>query len=241
MARLLGLTSYDLKTYLALVEGGPSTAKDLAQRAGVPFSKIYSVLNKLSKMGFVDVDNSRRPEVFHAKSPMDVFSSIMRGLESYINSIRPLIDSLQLMYEATHVGKMSAHGEVMYVARGLDNARELMLRVATEDNLDVAMPYRDALDYRMLSRIEDVSLNHEVRLLISSDMVDIAKELPPRISVRIKGKMFGGGVIGGGGVVLVLKHGEEYLSLYSRQDYIVDVARIYFNHLWREAEAYVRN
>ncbi|WP_243666850.1 hypothetical protein [Vulcanisaeta sp. JCM 16159] len=88
--------------------------------------------------------------------------------------------------------------------------------------------------------IEDISRNNETRLLVSRDIIHHIKDLPPRIHIRVRDKLFGGGFIGIGGVVLIIKHGIDYISLYSRQDYIIDIAKTYFNNLWNDAEVFQR-
>ena len=240
LARLVGLTSYDIKAYIALVENGPLTARDVAIKAGIPSSKIYSVLHKLYRSGYVEIDDKRRPELFYAVSPLDVFSRIMQRFTDYVNSTKPLIDSLQLMYESAYKGRVTAQSELLYVVRGLDSTKELIMKSMSYGNLDIATPYMELLDHRILSMIEEVSRNNEVRLLVSQDLINHVKDLPPRIHIRVRDKLFGGGFVGVGGVVLVIKHGTDYISLYSRQDYIVDIAKTYFNYLWNGSEAIQR-
>jgi sugar-specific transcriptional regulator TrmB len=43
----LGLTSYEIKVYLSLLEAGSMTASNISKKSGVPYSKIYEVLNSL--------------------------------------------------------------------------------------------------------------------------------------------------------------------------------------------------
>jgi len=35
---------------------------------------------------------------------------------------------------------------------------------------------------------------------------------------------------------LAIQYGADYLSLYSTQEYIIEIARTYFETLWRESE-----
>ncbi|ADY00608.1 transcriptional regulator, TrmB [Vulcanisaeta moutnovskia 768-28] len=240
LARLIGLTSYDIKTYIALVENGPLTARDVAIKASIPSSKVYSVLHKLYRLGYVEIDDKRRPELFYAVSPLDVFSRIMQRFTDYVNSTKPLIDSLQLIYESVYKGKVTAQSELLYVVRGLDSTKELIMKSMGYGSLDIATPYIELLDHRILSMVEEVSRNNEVRLLVSQEIIDYIKDLPPRIHIRIRDKLFGGGFVGIGGVVLVIKHGMDYISLYSRQDYITDIAKTYFNYLWNSSEVLQR-
>lgn len=48
-----GLTSYETKVYLALVELGESTTGEILKKAGIHSGKIYQILESLKKKGFV--------------------------------------------------------------------------------------------------------------------------------------------------------------------------------------------
>jgi HTH-type transcriptional regulator, sugar sensing transcriptional regulator len=45
----LGLTTFEAKAYLALLEGGNVTGYELSKQSGIPSSKVYSVINSLLK------------------------------------------------------------------------------------------------------------------------------------------------------------------------------------------------
>lgn len=47
----LGLTSYEIKVYVALLESGSMNASEMSKKSSVPYSKIYDVLNSLEEKG----------------------------------------------------------------------------------------------------------------------------------------------------------------------------------------------
>jgi sugar-specific transcriptional regulator TrmB len=51
----VGLTQYEAKAYLALLNTHLSTATKVAEKSGVPRTKIYSVLEALKHKGWVRV------------------------------------------------------------------------------------------------------------------------------------------------------------------------------------------
>jgi len=57
--RRLGLNQYESKTYLALSQAGSSTATELSDSAGIPRPRVYDVLAKLEKKGFVVINPGR--------------------------------------------------------------------------------------------------------------------------------------------------------------------------------------
>jgi sugar-specific transcriptional regulator TrmB len=64
----LGLTEYEAKAYVSLVEKGISTAGDLSALSEIPHSKIYEVLMRLEKRKFVETQKGR-PILFKAVKP----------------------------------------------------------------------------------------------------------------------------------------------------------------------------
>jgi sugar-specific transcriptional regulator TrmB len=55
----LGLTSYETKVYLSLLETGSMTASNISKKSSVPYSKIYEVLNSLEDKGWLEIDSAR--------------------------------------------------------------------------------------------------------------------------------------------------------------------------------------
>ena len=69
-SRVLGLNSYEVKIWAALLSRGVSTAGELSDIANVPRSRSYDVLESLEKKGFVVV-KSRKPMKYFAVSPFE--------------------------------------------------------------------------------------------------------------------------------------------------------------------------
>ncbi|MCD6470699.1 TrmB family transcriptional regulator, partial [Candidatus Bathyarchaeota archaeon] len=55
----MGLTEYEIRAYLHLLKYGLLTASRLSEMAGIPYSKIYEVLNSLERKGWVKSQESR--------------------------------------------------------------------------------------------------------------------------------------------------------------------------------------
>jgi len=71
--REMGLPEYEAATYVGLLDGGTSTAKEVAERAGVPQSRVYDVLDSLNTKGFVVVQEGR-PKKFGPVDPNQAVS-----------------------------------------------------------------------------------------------------------------------------------------------------------------------
>ena len=68
--RELGLTEYEARAYLALVAHGELTAREVSQASGVPYSKIYGVLEGLRERGWVGFKPGR-PKLYFARPPSE--------------------------------------------------------------------------------------------------------------------------------------------------------------------------
>ena len=95
----LGLTTYEIKVYLSLLDIGSITASDISKKSGVPYSKIYEVLNTLEDKGWLESDSSR-PQKFFPKSPLTALEAMRMRIENGIKENENLIVSeLMPMYK----------------------------------------------------------------------------------------------------------------------------------------------
>jgi sugar-specific transcriptional regulator TrmB len=83
----VGLTQYEAKAYLALLNTHLSTATKIAEKSGVPRTKIYSVLEALKHKGWVRV-YSGVPLLFKAIEPLTVFEKVKGDLETFLQSVQ---------------------------------------------------------------------------------------------------------------------------------------------------------
>ncbi|MGH7146197.1 MAG: TrmB family transcriptional regulator [Planctomycetota bacterium] len=87
----LGLTEYQAKAYLALLEHHPVTGYELAKRSGIPRSKIYEVLDRLQTDQLVMSLQKEGQAVFEPVPPKQ---ALARLKEHYLALIRGLDDDL---------------------------------------------------------------------------------------------------------------------------------------------------
>ncbi len=83
----VGLTEYEAKAYLALLNTHLSTATQVSEKSGVPRTKIYSVLEVLQNKGWVRV-YSGVPLLFKAVPPLTVFEKVKGDLEKFLESVQ---------------------------------------------------------------------------------------------------------------------------------------------------------
>ena len=91
----IGLTMYEAQAYVTLTSLISSTATEIAEKSGIPRSKIYDVLKGLDEKNFIEVEDGR-PLTYIAKSPVEVLS---REKERINTEIEDTISRLTNIYE----------------------------------------------------------------------------------------------------------------------------------------------
>ncbi|NLE03210.1 MAG: TrmB family transcriptional regulator, partial [Crenarchaeota archaeon] len=79
----IGLTEYESRAYIKLVEKGPSTAGNISKLTSIPYSKIYEVLLRLEKKGIIETQKGR-PIIFKAIKPSIAIKEIETQLKNKI-------------------------------------------------------------------------------------------------------------------------------------------------------------
>jgi sugar-specific transcriptional regulator TrmB len=85
--RRVGLTEYEAKAYLALLNTHLSTATQVSEKSGVPRTKMYSVLEALRDKGWVRV-YSGVPLLFKAVQPLKVFEKAKEDYAELLDSVK---------------------------------------------------------------------------------------------------------------------------------------------------------
>lgn len=87
----IGLTEYEAKAYMGLLNVHLSTATQLSEKSGVPRTKIYSVLEALAQKGWVKI-YSGIPLLFKAVDPHKVFEKIKEDYTEFMESVEATLN-----------------------------------------------------------------------------------------------------------------------------------------------------
>jgi len=87
----VGLTEYEAKAYLALLNTHLSTATQASEKSGVPRTKIYSVLESLRNKGWVRA-YSGVPLLFKAVEPLSVFEKVKGDYALFLESVQSTLN-----------------------------------------------------------------------------------------------------------------------------------------------------
>ncbi len=239
--RDFGLTEYEVKTYVALVESGPLAASELSTAAGVPYSKIYEILGNLERKGWVETEQGR-PTKYYPKAPTMALESSRERIESALrNSQGEAVSELQPLYEKKGVQEKPD----IWIVRGqnniLDKIRESVERTRRE--LLVAMPVVPAQVLSLATPLLSMTKDRGVRVSImlpASTGRETLRAIRGLAEVRVREQMFGGGIISDSNQIILLL-GEEpemglTLAISSEHLGLVHFGKSYFEYLWENSK-----
>lgn len=94
----LNLSGYEAKVYEFLVRIGPSTARNISTSCGVPRTKVYEVLRKLTEQKMV-FEIPSNPKLFMASPPSELFKNFLNLYETIVGDFHAVALHLQKIYE----------------------------------------------------------------------------------------------------------------------------------------------
>jgi len=236
----IGLTEYEARAYLSLLEKGVMTAGQLSEYANVPYSKIYETLNSLERKGWIETERGR-PSRYYPKSPSEALGAVKLRLEDMAKFWeQAVLNELQPLYEKREIREKPD----IWILRGefntLAKLQEMLGKAKSE--LMIAAPVITKALARAIAPILTHLQSTGVRIMImvSKDVKEWNIEnIANVLEVRVRNHMFGGGVIVDGKEAILLL-GEEKHSLVIWSDHVglVKFAKDYFQYLWNSSEAY---
>ena len=237
----LGLTGYEIKAYVTLLKDGSMTAQDLSNKSGVPYSKVYEVLDKLEEKGWVEADSSR-PTKFYPKSPTSALEATRLRFEDQLKRNEEIVkDELMSLYEKTGIKEKPE----IWVLRGIFNisARVKEIMSNSKEELLIALPSIAEDLAKPLQPLLRMLYEKGVKIYVlaaenTSD--DVIKALSRVSNVRLKDSMFGGGVISDSKEVIILlasdSRSSDALAIWAEHVGLARFAKEYFQYLWRDAK-----
>src|SRR6266853_3510649 len=94
-----GLTEYEAKVYVSLVESGSQAASELSRTASIPYSMIYEILGNLERKGWVETEQGRPSKYFPKPPSTALESSRVRMENTLMSSQKEAMSELQPVYE----------------------------------------------------------------------------------------------------------------------------------------------
>ncbi len=115
----LGLNKYEAKVYLTLIGEGISTAKNISDITGIPYGKVYEIINSLAGKGFCSILPSK-PMKCQAVSPKKAIDKSKENMqEKYKKLENHVLTELEPMF--TESKKFMEPKGVFWIINGRAN------------------------------------------------------------------------------------------------------------------------
>ncbi len=240
----IGLTSYEIKTFSALLKTGELTASDLSQKSGVPYSKIYEVLGTLEEKSWIGSDDSR-PTKYFAKSPSTGLETTKQKIESdFLQNQNIILNELVPLYEKSGISEKPD----IWVLSGAINITAKILEMvdACRNEVLIALPEAgEELVRQALPKLRSLHDKGVDITILTSDKID--KESVTAIkrvaTVKIKQGLFGGGIISDKRYVVILLGPEtvgegstDIVAIWADHAGLAGFARQYFEYLLKDSK-----
>lgn len=89
----LGLTEYGARSYIALLQLGTGTAREISETADVPRTRVYDAIDQLQDEGLVDVQHAS-PKVFKPVARETALRHFQEKYDDLIEQLMPLLQDL---------------------------------------------------------------------------------------------------------------------------------------------------
>jgi len=149
----LGLNRYEARVYLSLVSEGVTTAKTVSGITGIPYGKVYEVIDSLARKGFVQVLPTK-PAKYRAISPQEsvdkikrstqeklqrIESTLLQHLEPVFNKNKKLMDSQNNFWILN--GRSTINQKMQELVENAQKNVCIMTTAAGLERLKVMMPH----------------------------------------------------------------------------------------------------
>jgi sugar-specific transcriptional regulator TrmB len=233
----LGLTEYEARAYTGLVSVGPTGAGELSDTSNVPYSRIYDVLSKLERKGWIEVQ-SGRPTRYNAKSPSEALRlAQIEHEQEFKEASETILKELEPIYEQ----KAEMKKPDIWVIRGTRNLigkiGEMFARAQIEILITIPILTKELAELQNFFPLLEAK-NLKLRML-TSKKGRFAKKLRsvPNLEIRYREPLFGGGIIvDSREVLLVLGDARERLGIWSDEVGLTKFAKEYFEYLWKDSK-----
>ncbi|ARS90499.1 TrmB family transcriptional regulator [Natrarchaeobaculum aegyptiacum] len=196
--RDLGLSEYEARAYRALLNTGPTTAKELSRASDVPMGRIYDVLNSIEQYNLVRSQTASRPKKYVAVEPATALDRLLedkkRELEEKVDQYESIVDDLSDELDAAD----PVEEQFWTAAVGPEETTDLLLeRLAAADDHIVMVaadpvPERDmqAVSEEVYAQLDDaLDRGVSVDVLMTRKMVaSLSERVGERYRTQLQGR-----------------------------------------------------
>lgn len=128
----LGFTKYEILAYWSLLVYGPSTAREISKRTGIPYNRVYDTIALLKSRGFVN-EIRGSPKVYVAFSPRVAFLRFEKELDDLKERLEREVQAAKVEEVRAGIWRTASLDEAIEMAKELiGNAKNEVVLVAPE-------------------------------------------------------------------------------------------------------------
>jgi sugar-specific transcriptional regulator TrmB len=236
----LGMSDYEIKAYVSLLQYGAQTAAEVSRFSTVPYSKVYEVLGRLESKGWVESDVSR-PSRYFPKPPDVALQSYRLQRENEYRTYEEMITAeLMPVYEKRGIKERPE----VWIVKGefniIGKVNEMITNCRSE--LMIALPEELGTFSKGATEIFQKVFGKDIAISVLMSNPSTARRIRhaiPRADVRVRDGMFGGGIVSDAKQVMLLlgKSGEgnPHMAIWADHPGLAMFAKSYFESLWVSA------
>lgn len=184
----LGLSKYEARAYIALLNRGPLSASELAYYSNLPRTKVYATLTKLAKKKLAVITRDK-PVICSAITPEDAFSELVVSQTNRVEGMKNLVEKLQKISEEGK--KPQAAEERRYLVLTPEAVLNMLAELFSTAKSTVASAL-DAWGVRLINQCKDslakaLTNRVEIKILVSKELTgnNSLSLIPDRAKIRI--------------------------------------------------------
>jgi sugar-specific transcriptional regulator TrmB len=145
----VGFSENEAKIYIALLTENPLTAYETAKRAGVPTSKVYEVIARLSERGAVfEVDHNEKRR-YIPLPPDELIASHRTRVDTTLNELKEGLNILTSSRDLSFIRTIHDYGYLIDKARRIiENAEQSLLISICPREMELLYPALSAAENR---------------------------------------------------------------------------------------------
>lgn len=222
-ASVFGISKSELKIYSYLLIYGRATAREISDKIGMPYTKVYNILSKLEGRGWI-IKIDKRPAVYEAIPLKEVWNKIKNTFQEKLNEFeKQFIEPISAIFSSNMLYS------IIVIPR--DNIIDNIIKLLKDYSKIylIAISYQELVKDEIIELIKANSLKAETKIIVDKNV-----NFPeiPSAQMRKAQSLFGSGLITSDSILLIVKSNDNLTGLFSNHKYFVDIATVYFNHLW---------
>lgn len=237
----LGFTEGEEKVYLALLKLGSSSSGPIAKEANVSRSKLYEILEKLSRKGLVSHFQKNNVSYFNATPPSRILDFIKEKkelLDQQMSSFQKVLPFFESIGKENELGK---EAQVFEGLEGIKSVRETFLKEMRKGDIiyylgNPASGHKNMLGYwddfnarRVKKKVwswtiynqDSVEFGERRKKLPYTKVKYLPKKSPTPAWIEIYGDS----------IAIAMKH-ETPMSIVVKNKYVAESFKTYFDIIW---------